>query len=102
MKSALAIAIKLPAQDVAPDPHAPITFERRGGGLVAKLGVIELGLVGHFPDVRMAFWLSQLPGGPSKAKAAPSIEIAQDRLAAHVRDWFAACGRPLPVSEARE
>jgi hypothetical protein len=91
-----------PQPDVAPAPdYAPITFVPQGGGVVARLGVIDVGSIRpNHGGARVGYyWSSHLPGGPSLGKPSTSIEAAMQRLAEHVHDWFAACGIQLPKGE---
>jgi hypothetical protein len=80
------------------NPYAPIVMVEHAGGFVAMLGPIELGQARPHEGGRHvhAYWQSQLPGGENSPRPAPTIKVAQDRLAARIRDWFAACGQPLP------
>lgn len=87
----------------AENPFAPIVMVPSAGGISAMLGAIEIGQVREHDggiNVR-AFWRSFLPGSPQTPKPAPSIEIGQQRLAEGVRDWFAACGHPLPTQRRK-
>jgi hypothetical protein len=45
----------------------------------------------------LAFWRSRLPGADCTPRPVTSIEFGQQRLAEAIRDWFAACGHPLPI-----
>lgn len=79
------------------NPFAPIVMVPIAGGCKAMLGVNELGQVraqdaGKF----LAFWRSRLPGADCTPRPVSSIEFGQQRLAEAIRDWFAACGHPLP------
>lgn len=89
--------------DEADNPFAPIVMTPSSGGISAMLGAIEIGQVQeHFGGRKVnAYWRSLLPGGSGAPRPAPTIEIAQQRLAEHVRDWFAACGHPLPMPGQR-
>ena len=88
-------AVFPPPPDVEPNKFAPIEFVRAGGGLSARLGVIEIGTVRPMVGKVLAYWSSSLPGGPM-ARPCASIEVGRGRLAEFARDWFLACGHPLP------
>jgi hypothetical protein len=88
-----------------PNPFAPIVFLERGFPLTwfARLGAVELGAVrAHQTGGPVqAYWSSHLPNGP-RMRPATSIGIAKEKLAEHVREWFAACGIRLPSNTAKE
>jgi hypothetical protein len=97
-------ALPAPPDGEAPDDcraHAPIRFLPQGGGVVARVGVIDCGVVrpNHGGRNVKFYWASYLPGGQHGGMPATSLEIGQDKLAAHIRDWFAACGVALPRAE---
>ena len=83
----------------AVNPYAPIVMVERSGGVVAMLGPIELGQARPHEGGRHvhAYWQSAMPGGESAPRPAPTMKVAMDRLAERIRDWFAACGHPLPA-----
>jgi hypothetical protein len=89
-----------PPPDVEPADdgreHAPIKFVPQGGGVVARMGVVDCGIVRPNHGGRQFYWASYLPGGPQAGKGVMSIELGMALLADHIRDWFGACGIELP------
>jgi hypothetical protein len=89
-----------PPSDDSEEPDnafAPIVMVPIAGGCKAMLGVNELGQVRvHDAGKFLAFWRSRLPGADCTPRPVSSIEFGQQRLAEAIRDWFAACGHPLP------
>jgi hypothetical protein len=80
------------------NPFAPIVMVAITGGSKAMLGVNELGQVrAHGTGKFLAFWRSRLPGADCTPRPVSSIEFGQQRLVEAIRDWFAACGYPLPI-----
>ncbi len=90
-----------PPSDDDPPPQnifAPIVMVPTGAGFDAMMGPIMLGQVRlhNGPRGYRAVYQCSLPDVPTTAKPAASIEIGLRLLSATIRDWFAACGHPLP------
>ncbi len=95
-----------PPPDVEPTGEtdfAPIIFAWERGALVAKLGVNTVGEVRRNPfGVRVqAYWTCWLLPESPKARPASSIDAGRQALGRYIRDWFEACGHPLPQGGRR-